>query len=442
MKYYSTKSKNLVSFKETLFNGIAENGGLYIPETIPLFDFDILNKTSCFPYKKKNSSFHDITFNICRQFIDISEIPDKDLKKIIYKSYPKSFKIPLIQLKNDLYVLELFHGPTYAFKDIALQFLGNLLEYFLNKTKSKINVICATSGDTGSAAIYSVRNKKSIRCFVLHPKDSISSIQKAQMTTVLDSNIYNYEINGTFDDCQEIVKELNAKTDNLTTFNSINWTRIMIQISYYFYAYSLLKNKNITFSVPTGNFGNILAGFYAHKMGLPIEKLIIATNSNKTLFNFLETGILNPQKTIKTLSPAMDISIPSNLERLLYYYKDSNGHVNVNELKKIFVCKTISDYEVLNKIRETFVKFDYVIDPHTAIGLASIDTIFTPTICLATAHPGKFPETISQILNTKFIPYDLNKLLFKQQKYTSLNINNAYSKIKNDIDNLFDNYVV
>jgi threonine synthase len=436
-----------VTFRDTLFNGIGENGGLYIPETIPEFPLSELFSKKFFCFKKK-PRFNDIAFKVCRKFIDQKEIPDGDLKKIIKKSFG-TFRVkkvtPLIRLDQSLFVLELFHGPTYAFKDIALQFLGNVLEYFLQQTGSNINIICATSGDTGSAAIYSVRYKSDIRCFVLHPKDRISSIQKAQMTTILEPNIFNYEIEGTFDDCQRIVKILNGSIPNTSTFNSINWCRIMIQITYYFYAYAQYIGseehiyKKVSFSVPTGNFGDILAGFYALKMGLPIDKLIIATNDNQTLNRFMQTGQLQSLQVIQTLSPAMDISLPSNLERLLYYYdydykKESISLEKLRELQEIFQCESISNEMTIKTIQYIFDKYHYTVDPHTAIGIAAARTsISEPIICLSTAHPGKFPIAMNIALNHHFVPKQLSQLLLKPQRYKSLDNSDALLTIRNDI---------
>lgn len=443
MKYHSTRHNHLVTFRDTLFNGIAENGGLYIPESIPEFDLDQLFTKTFFSFRKK-PVFNDIAFKVYRKFIDPEEIPDHDLKQIIKKSFGtfrSKLITPLVKLNKDLFVLELFHGPTYAFKDIALQFLGNVLQYFLRQTKSHINIICATSGDTGSAAIYAVRYKTDISCFVLHPKDRVSSIQKAQMTSILDANIFNYEIEGTFDDCQRIVKILNASMPETTTFNSINWCRIMVQITYYFHAYAQMNTADkISFSVPTGNFGDILAGFYARKMGLPINQLIIATNENKTLSHFIRTGKLNPSQVIETLSPAMDISLPSNLERLLYYYDynydtQSISEENLHELQKIFRCESITNEMILQTIQYIYDKYNYTIDPHTAVGVAASGILgLKPVICLATAHPGKFPETMNAALNNECLPKELSKLLSKPQKYTTLSKLDALSAIKEDIN--------
>lgn len=486
MRYISTRSNlhipRSISFKDTLFNGLADDGGLFIPENVPFIDLLELEKK----FNKGSNAFIkfiEIAFSISRLYIDTTEIPDDDLRNIMMKSFStfrSSFVTPLIKVDLSdkslapLYVLELFHGPTFAFKDIALQVLGNLFEYFLLKEKNrKITVICATSGDTGGAAIYGVAGKQNIECYVLHPKDKISNIQKAQMTTVTDSNIHNIEINGTFDDCQTAVKSLFKDAEfkeatNLTTFNSINWSRIMVQITYYFYSYFQLKNseKNINldklqFSVPTGNFGDILAGFYAKKMGLPIHKLIIATNKNDILYRFIkEDGLYFPIKTIETLSPAMDISISSNFERLLWYFRESNTDINnlmdslmqkgyfrvsentLNEITNIFSCERVNDIEIMDTIKQIMNECNYLIDPHTAVGVFSFikneDHKKNITISLSTAHPGKFPEVINQILSEgekdNFVPESLKNSLFLEQKYESINMdNNLLSNVKNYI---------
>lgn len=484
MKYKSTRDQYdiKISFEDTLFKGLASDGGLFIPESIPAINLEKLEKI----YMESPNSFSKIAFEISRLYIDKEEISDDDLERIMIKSFShfrSSSVVPLIKLMQDqksppLYILELFHGPTFAFKDIALQVLGNLFEYFLNKKymlqkelhNKKITLICATSGDTGGAAIYSVAGKSNIECYVLYPKDKISNIQKAQMTSVSDSNIHNIEIDGTFDDCQMIVKDLFRDTDfknkiNLSTFNSINWARIMIQITYYFCAYFQLKNSekdinlyNLQFSVPTGNFGDILAGFYAKKMGLPIYKLIIATNENDILYRFMKDGVYQPIRMIETLSPAMDITISSNFERLLYYFAEDsilnemnvtffmknlmkNGYFNVskkilNEIRSIFTCEKVSNKEILYTIRDIYHKTNYLIDPHTAVGVRSFikDEGYNTyvnnnsekiiTICLSTAHPGKFPEVINTILEEDyrnyFIPDILNNILSLEQKYQSM----------------------
>ena len=315
--------------------GLAPDGGLYLPSEIPKLPSDFLDTW-------KNMSFNELAFEIMRLYINEREIPNDDLKDLIKRSY-STFRspevTPLKKLDDKLYLLELFHGPTYAFKDVALQFVGNLFEYFLTRRNSKkgdgeprdiITVVGATSGDTGSAAIYGLRGKKDVSVFILYPTGRISPIQEEQMTTVEDSNVHTLSVKGTFDDCQDIVKlifgdkEFNDKY-HVGAVNSINWARILAQQTYYFYSFFQLQKQvqgKVRFVVPSGNFGDILAGYYAYKMGLPADKLIIATNENDILDRFMKSGEYAKQQEVgvkATYSPAMDILISSNFERLLWY---------------------------------------------------------------------------------------------------------------------------
>ncbi|CAG8662574.1 9310_t:CDS:2, partial [Racocetra fulgida] len=358
MKYFSTRgSSDLFTFSEVVLIGLSKDGGLFIPQTTPTLPSDW--KTAWLKH-----SFTSLALEIFSLYIPDDEIPRKDLERLINKSY-STFKTPditpLKKIRENFYILELFHGPTFAFKDIALQFLGNLFEYLLKKKnleesldgknmtkKERITILGATSGDTGSAAIYGLRNKEDISVFILHPRGKVSLVQEAQMTTVLDKNVHNLAVEGTFDDCQDIVKTLFSDNQfnqkhSLGAVNSINWARILAQIVYYFHSYFQLfsslnilpsspeaSNIHLQYCVPTGNFGDILAGYYAKRMGLPIETLVVATNSNDILDRFFKTGryekIVNSEgdgrgKQIvhETLSPAMDITVSSNFERLLWY---------------------------------------------------------------------------------------------------------------------------
>ncbi|KAF1989476.1 threonine synthase-like protein [Aulographum hederae CBS 113979] len=359
-KYLSTRGGSYgLSFEEVVLKGLANDGGLFIPESIPELPEDWLTKW-------RDHSFEDLAYEIFSLYISPAEIPSADLKELVKRSYSTfraSEKTPVVTLdeQHHLYLLELFHGPTFAFKDVALQFLGNLFEYFLvrrnegktGKDREHLTVIGATSGDTGSAAIYGLRGKKDVSVFIMHPQGKVSPIQEAQMTTVLDPNVHNLAVTGTFDDCQDIVKALFAdpsinKTHRLAAVNSINWARILAQITYYFSSYfSLLRSHkhsatppNIHFVVPTGNFGDILAGYFAKRMGLPVAKLVIATNENDILHRWWQTGhyekhpvhgkqaqggikadgVKAHESGVKeTLSPAMDILVSSNFERLLYF---------------------------------------------------------------------------------------------------------------------------
>jgi len=458
MKYISTRCcKNKYTFEEVFMNGLSKDGGLYIPDSIPTLE---LNNIS-------NMSIYDLAFTIFRCYIDTSEINDNDLYNIINASF---IKVP-IHLKqfDNFSLLELFHGPTYSFKDIALQVVGNLFEYFCKKRNEKINILGATSGDTGSAAIYGIKEKSNIKCFILYPKNKVSNIQRRQMTTIDDSNIHSIEIDGNFDDCQKIVKDLfldnEFKTEyKLSSVNSINWARIISQIVYYFYAYFQLNKNNhtyINFSVPTGNFGNILAGFYAKNMGLPIYKLLIATNHNDILYRILETGVYEKKEFKETLTPAMDITISSNFERLLWYliYETDKNKITVCEkvdaymqllqqtgkftlekeyifnMKNTFISEKITDDEIIDTVKYVYNIYNYIPDPHTTVGIKAymkynekIEEKIT-TICIATAHPSKFEDTIYDILQIKNTPEQLKELYSKQEKIISLPMNTYHIKM-------------
>lgn len=449
MKYFSTRNcEQKYSFEYVFMKGLAEDGGLFIPETIPKVNVEELSKMT----------FNKLAFTILRLYIDSEEIDDNNLHDIIMKSF---WNMPIfLQSFKSFSVLELFHGPTASFKDVALQVVGNLFEYFCLKRNKHINIVGATSGDTGSAAINGVCGKRNIKCFILYPKDRVSEIQRKQMTTVEDQNIYCLEIDGDFDDCQRIVKELfnEGDLDNLAAVNSINWARIVSQMIYYFYAYLQLNEKDkINFVVPTGNFGNILAGFYAKQMGLPINQLLIATNNNNILYRVINTGVYQRDTCKETLSPAMDITVSSNFERLLWYLinEDSeetnannkltceqltemmndlkqNGRFELNEsclqkMKQHFVSEWVDDMETRKTINVVYKELKYIVDPHTAVGinafLKSKDLDFNyRTVCIATAHPGKFYKTVQTILgiNDWFVTRKLRGVLDREERYTNL----------------------
>jgi len=323
------------------------------------------------------------------------------------------------------WILELFHGPTAAFKDVALQFLGNLFELLLERSGGHLNILGATSGDTGSAAIYGVRGQPSIDIFILHPHGRVSPIQERQMTTVLDENVHNIAIEGTFDDGQRIVKELFNDLEfkreyHLGAVNSINWARILAQVVYYFYAWGRVSGgdpeKAVGFSVPTGNFGDIFAGYVAHRMGLPVEKLILATNRNDILSRFVNTGVYSSGMVQPTISPSMDIQVSSNFERYLYFLMDEDpekvkelmgqmageGRIEVSpkkleQVRSLFRARAVSEPQTLEQIKKTYREHHYILDPHTAVGVrAAADE--PGVICLATAHPGKFGAAVRQAI--------------------------------------------
>lgn len=465
-EYFSTRSFDKpVSFEEAVIRGLAPDGGLYHPETASVPPAGFLSEW-------KDLSFEELAVNIMSLYVPESEIPKADLQKLVKASY-STFRTPEVTPvtdlgkvgKNPLYLLELFHGPTYAFKDVALQMLGNLFEYFLQRKNSGktgadrefITVIGATSGDTGSAAIYGLRNKKDVNVFILYPTGRISPIQEQQMTSVLDENVHTISVPGTFDDCQDDVKALFAdKVFNdeyhVGAVNSINWARILAQITYYFKAYfdvaKRTGDKEIEFVVPSGNFGDILAGYYAREMGLPI-KLVIATNENDILYRFLNSGSYSKDAEVHaTLSPAMDILVSSNFERFLWHavYKTvgkqdgeatgkflaqfmqdlkTNGKFTVQpevlaEARSVFSAAHATDAETIAAIKTTYkdLKPGYVVDPHTAVGVHAalglkLDSEI-PLVVLSTAHPAKFSDAVTKALDGEE-KFDFNRDVMPEQ---------------------------
>jgi len=422
MKYISTRGDApILSFEEVVLTGLASDGGLYVPETLPTFSVDEIAGWA-------GLSYQELAFKVISPFVD-GEIADADLKMIIEKAY-SSFRhpaiAPMIQTGHNEWVLELFQGPTLAFKDFALQFLGHLLDFILARRQQKVVVLGATSGDTGSAAIEGCRRCDNIDIFILHPHQRVSDVQRRQMTTVLADNVSNIALKGNFDDCQNMVKasfrdqSFLPEGRQLVAVNSINWARIMAQIVYYFYASLALggPHRALSFSVPTGNFGDIFAGYLAKQMGLPIEQLIIATNANDILHRCISDNDHSKQALHHSLSPSMDIMVSSNFERLLFdLYGREGGEIQrlmsdfeqgsmplessvLENARKVFGSLRVDDDATLQVISDVYRKNEYLLDPHTAIGVAAARALRqsngTPTVCLATAHPAKFPEAISQ----------------------------------------------
>ncbi len=429
MKYISTRGQmEPVGFQDAVMTGLAPDGGLLLPEVLPDVS-DQLEKWAALSYT-------DLAFEVIRLFA--TDIPETDLKKLIDDSY-STFDHPEVAPSVEVggfYILELFHGPTLAFKDVALQFLGNLFEYILEKRGGKLNILGATSGDTGSAAIHGVRGKPNINIFIMHPAGRTSPLQEKQMTSVLDSNVFNLAVDGTFDDCQNIMKTTFAdvpfKTEHsLGSVNSVNWARVLVQTVYYFYsAFQVMKKtgaNTVQFSVPTGNFGDILAGYLAQQMGLPVSKLILATNENDILTRFFTTGIYSKAQAVPTISPSMDIQVASNFERYLYFKVGKDAaklvglmndfqekgalQIELNEngsVDDLFAAGRGDTAATLETIKRYKDQFGYVLDPHTAVGVfvaeefgralstkaPRTDCQSVPTICLATAHPAKFTQAI------------------------------------------------
>jgi len=421
MRYISTRGGIApVSFQDAVMMGLANDGGLLLPERIPVVTSSELVAWS-------SLSYQELAFEIISLFA--TDIPQPVLRDLINRSYT-SFESPLVTplvKRGDLYILELFHGPTLAFKDVALQLLGNLFEYLLRERGQRMNIVGATSGDTGSAAIHGVRGKEHISIFILHPHLRTSPIQALQMTSVTDANVHNIAVQGTFDDCQNMVKALfNDLTFKeqyaLGAVNSINWARILAQIVYYFSAWMQMRaaggKQDIVFSVPTGNFGDIFAGYIAKRMGLPMGPLILATNENNILTRLVANGDYSVGTVVSTLSPSMDIQVASNLERYLYYLFAENpervraafstfaatGRMpfiasEIATLQRDFLTKSVDRAATLATISRYAQEYNYLLDPHTAVGVAAAEASLPPgavAICLATAHPAKFGDAVKE----------------------------------------------
>ncbi len=453
MKYFSTRNKNLnFSFKDVFLRGLAPDGGLFIPQKLKIYNSSELKELS-------NLKYTDLATEIISNFC-ASDIEKSKLKVLIEKAY-KSFDskdVVTIKKIGNLNLLELYHGPTLAFKDIAMQVIGNIYNQFNSTDKKTVNIIVATSGDTGSAAISALNDKSNINVFVLHPHNKISNIQRKIMTTIGSSNVYNIAIKGSFDDCQKIVKDMFNENEfrekiNMSGVNSINWARIICQIVYYFYAAFKFNNKKINFAVPTGNFGDIYAGYIAKKMGLGIDKLIIATNENDILQRVINTGEYKPGQVKPSLSPSMDIQVSSNFERLLFdivgeddkrvsllmndlaskgFFKLNKEEVEI--IKKDFCAEKISDKDTLSIIKKIDSKSNFILDPHTAtaVGAAKKINDLSNTVILGTAHPYKFLKTVKMATGKEVQPpIQLSKITDKEEKYDILE--NNISKIKNYI---------
>ena len=455
MRYVSTRNNSKdYSFKEVFLKGLADDGGLFIPKSLFKFSDKELNSL-------KELNYQDLAKEIIQPFVK-DFINQSDLSQIINKSYAAFRKKNVIDLTQigDRKILELFHGPTLAFKDVAMQLLGNFYEYYLESENKKINIVVATSGDTGAAAIEAIKGKKNINIFVLHPQDRVSSVQRKLMTTLKEKNVFNLAIKGNFDDCQNLVKSMFADQDfsnsiNMSGVNSINWARIIAQAVYYFYTYFLLdsKDQNINFSVPTGNFGDVYAGYLAKKMGLPINKLIVATNENDILHRAISKGSYEAHKVSETNSPSMDIQIASNFERLIYDMNESNdlitnkimkgiketgkyqiGESELNKIKLNFLSSSINQEEVLKIIKNVYDNYKIMLDPHTAIGYGAFEKVNIDgvNVVLATAHPCKFPKAILEATGVnEELPEELKFILDEQENYDIIE-NNLY-KVKQHI---------
>jgi len=448
MKYISTRAQKnngapKLNFEDVVLTGLAEDGGLYVPEQYPHFSIDEIKKLKGLPYA-------DLALEILAPFM-APDISRDELKGILDKSY-STFHHPDIapvkklatESESDLYLLELFHGPTLAFKDFALQLLGNLFDHILEKRDETLTILGATSGDTGSAAIQGCRGRDRLKIFITHPNGRVSDVQRKQMTTVMDDNVFNIAVDGTFDDCQDLVKALFndldfRKTHKLSAINSINWARIVAQVVYYFHAALKAGGPEtlINICVPTGNFGNIFAAFVAKKIGLPVNKLIIGSNQNDILTRYFNTGTMTQESVSPSLSPSMDIQISSNFERLMFEMLDRDGNKVTQLITKFreqgsfdlpitgpakdFMAFYLDDAGTIETIKTAHAETGEILDPHTAVGLSAAKQaagkVEGPILIAATAHPSKFPDAVTTATGQHpALPDFMDGLLEKEER--------------------------
>ncbi len=452
MKYVSTRGEAApASFEETLLSGMVPDGGLYLPERWPDITADEIRTLSGKPYA-------EVAEAVLAPFVARS-LPAHELQPLLRKTYDTgafrhTARAPLVQVAENLWILELFHGPTIAFKDYALQFLGNLFDHVLEKRGERITIVGATSGDTGSAAIEACRGCKNIDIFILHPKGRVSDVQRKQMTTVDAPNVHNIALEGDFDDCQALVKAMFADEKfrgdmRLSAVNSINWARIVAQSVYYFTSAIALgaPDRRVSYAVPTGNFGNVFAAHVARKMGLPVDRLIIGTNRNDILTRFFETGSMTRETVNPSLSPSMDIQVSSNFERYLYGLLDGDAArlrgmmlafkqggsftVSEDELKRArsdFAARRCGEDDTLETMRRIYAESGYLIDPHTAVGVhaAMRESVnepdsAAPIVALACAHPAKFPDAVEKATGIRPpLPDHLSDLFSRPERAKTL----------------------
>ena len=465
IKYSSTRGgESSLSYEDVLLSGLARDGGLFMPEEWPEFSrSDLL--------EMKHLSYAQLSAKIMKPFVE-SCLSENELLKICKDTYSVFNKdvAPLYKINKNLHVLELFHGPTLAFKDYAMQFLSRAFNQALHNRSQKCVILGATSGDTGSAALEAFKGKENIDIFILFPHQRVSGVQQKQMTWINEKGAHALSVKTDFDGCQAIVKDcfenLRFKDEtSLSAINSINWVRLLPQIVYYFYAALKIgvPDKEIVFSVPTGNFGNILAGWMAKKIGLPISKLICGSNQNDILTRFFNNGSMERKNVLPSYSPSMDIQVSSNFERLLYEINErdtdkvkqqmkdfkSNGYFEItkNQLKKInklFSAYMVSDEETIEIIKKVYTDYNYILDPHSAIGYGAAQKALNnniiskdmSVISLACAHPAKFPEIINKSINiTPEIPFHLENIMSSKEHFDIIepSINEIQNYIKSNM---------
>jgi len=430
MKYYSTsKNTQNVTLKEAVIKGLASDKGLFMPERIEKFEplfFEII----------QNLSFQEIAFEVAKKFFG-EDVDEASLKEIVYDTL--QFDCPLVKIRENIWSLELFHGPTLAFKDVGARFMARLLNYFLTGNDQQVYVLVATSGDTGSAVANGFLGVEGIHVHVLYPKGKVSKIQESQFTT-LGQNITALEVEGTFDDCQHLVKtafsdeELNKKM-LLTSANSINVARFLPQAFYYFNAYALLKkqgmlqNKELVVSVPSGNFGNLTAGLFAREMGLPVSQFLAANNENDVVYEYLKTGKYAPRPSVETIANAMDVGTPSNFDRILDLYNHS--YKKISSVLKGF---RYSDEQIRKTIKEVFEQTGYLCDPHGACGFMALKDFLKPEqlgIFLETAHPAKFTETVEAVIGKGNVPMPAKLAEFMVGERKVVSLDNDFQTFRN-----------
>lgn len=424
MRYYSITNPELqASFKEAAISGIAPDRGLYFPMEIPKLDKEFIDNI-------ENYSNHEIAYKVIKPFVG-DEMSDEVLKQVVAETL--CFDFPIVEVEEDVASLELYHGPTLAFKDVGARFMSRCLQAFTKEENKNITVLVATSGDTGGAVANGFYGVNGVEVVILYPSGKVSSIQEKQLTT-LGGNIRAVEVNGSFDDCQEMVKtaflDQELKDCNLTSANSINVARWLPQMFYYFFAYKALKGKGkpIVVTVPSGNFGNICAGMLAQRMGLPIAHFVAATNSNDTVPRFMKTQDYKPNKTQETISNAMDVSNPSNFIRIFELFERQYG-----SLSNVFSSYSFDDMQTKATLKKVYEEREYLLDPHGAVGYLGLTQFMVlhkgyTGVFLETAHPVKFPESIEQTLGIEIpVPEALKPLMTKEKQSVVIN---TYNELK------------
>ncbi len=443
MKYVSTRgSAPVVDFAEAMVGGLAPDGGLYVPDSWPSL-----------PAIAPGAAYADAATDVVWPFVDgVTREALASMCADAYATFQHAAVCPLVEIEPNLWLLELFHGPTLAFKDVALQLLGRMLDAELQHRGERIALVVATSGDTGSAAIEACRDRSNVDVFVLHPAGRVSEVQRRQMTTVLSPNIHNIALEGTFDDCQDMVKALFADPafrdeQRLGAVNSINWGRVVAQIVYYVtsaLALGATETRPVSFAVPTGNFGNILSGWVARHMGLPVAQLVIGSNRNDILTRLVDTGTMQIAEVVPTMSPSMDIQVSSNFERVLFDLNGRDGGMTAEQmgvfrqsgrlglesdqlraLRAEFAAASVDEAGTTAQIAATYKASGIVLDPHTAVGVAAAARVDRdrdiPLVALATAHPAKFPDAVERAIGMRPpLPEPLADLFERPERYETL----------------------